>query len=400
MICFMKKIHQTLALIFLFLLSPFVSGHELVSIPSLDGKLMLPGYWFPVNAKEPRPAVITLHGCNGALDDSAHLNRSWMRDAGWFNAEKMHLLVLDSFTPRGLKSICDIPPMRRTIQEEDRRNDVFAAIQWLAQQPGVDRNRIVIMGRSHGGQTALSVLDRSDKAVQAQTIQPRAVIALYPGCVKFTKMWNYELSAPLLLMIGESDDWTQAKYCVELHEKVKRAQKNATFELHVFPNSYHAFDSTGPVRTMTNVGGTRSGTATVGGNPEAREKAHRLMFDFLSAQWKEPLLMTHEERMKGHHYAVPAASGFASIHDIAAVPLAEAGRSRYAHYLEQPAPKAFVITEKNGWFFSVADPEAMRLSMSYCRNVKCWLYAVDDRVVWEADVSKRIDHARLVRQTP
>ncbi len=294
----MEKICQTLLLVLLCLFSGLAAGVDLVTIPSQDGKLKIPGYWFAVDTPEPRPAVITLHGCGGALDSRGKLNKSWTRDAGYFNAEKMHLLVLDSFTPRGQKSICEIPPARRSIHEEDRRGDVFAAMQWLAQQPGVDKKRIVVMGRSHGAQTALSVLDRSDKAVQAQAIQPRAVVALYPGCSKFMKMWNYELSAPLLLMIGEKDDWTPAKHCVTLHEKVMRSQKNAVFELQLYPDSYHGFDGTAALRTRTNLGGPSSGTATVGGNPEAREKAHRRLFDFLSAQLDMPLLQTHEARFK------------------------------------------------------------------------------------------------------
>jgi len=53
--------------------------------------------------------------------------------------------------------------------------------------------------------------------------------------------------------------------------------------------------------------------ATVGGNPEAREKAHQLMFDFLSARLETPLLLTHERRLKGHRYARPSARATSTI---------------------------------------------------------------------------------------
>ena len=39
-----------------------VAGMEPVSIPSLDGKLQLPGYLFEAVTAGPRPAVISLHG--------------------------------------------------------------------------------------------------------------------------------------------------------------------------------------------------------------------------------------------------------------------------------------------------------------------------------------------------
>lgn len=395
----MKTIHRAAVLALLCIFSNICFAITLVSIPTQDGKLAIPGYWFAADTDEPRPAVIALHGCGGTLDDNGKLSKNRIRDADYFNAEKMHFLVIDSFTPRGQKSICEISPSRRSIHEEDRREDVFAAMQWLARQPGVDRTRIVVMGRSHGAQTALSVLDRTDKAVQAETIQPKAVIALYPGCSKFAKMWNYELSAPLLLMIGEKDDWTPAKACVELHEKIKRSQKDAVFELQLYPDSYHGFDGTAPVGIRTGLGGPRNGMATTGGNPVAREQSHRRMFDFLATQLDMPLLLTHEERFKGHRYVLPPASSFARIEDLAAVPLSAKGRARYHHYLTLNPPKAFVISEKKGWFIAADDAQAMQTSLDLCGKQKCWLYAVDDRVVWESDVAARIDQAGLRRKS-
>jgi dienelactone hydrolase len=372
------------------------AGAELVSIPSQDGRLQIPAYWFQADAAGRRPAVITLHGCGGALDSKGRLSAGRLREADYFNAENMHLLVPDSFTPRGLKSICETATTHRTIYEENRREDVFAAIQWLAAHPAVDKDRIALVGRSHGGQTVLSVLDRTARAVQAQPIQPRAAVAFYPGCSKFLKMWNYQIAAPLLLMIGELDDWTPADNCVSLRDRLQRASSGVPFELVVFPGSYHGFDGTEPVRSRDNVS-TRLGRATVGGNPQAREKAHQLMFDFLSAQLQTPLLLTHEQRFKGHRYAIPAASGFARFDDLAAVPLGEKGRARYEHYLGLSSPKAFAITEKGGWYLASADSGAMRTVMEHCQkaSVKCWLYAVDDRVVWQAEVAARIDSARL-----
>ncbi len=385
------------SLAILWLISRCAAGVEQVFIPSQDGKLQIPAYWFPANVTQPRPAVIDLHGSGGALDDNARLGALWSRDASYFNAEGMHLLVPDSFTPRGQKKITDIPLSRRTIHEEDRREDVFAAIQWLARQANVDKNRIAIVGRSHGGQTVLSVLDRTDKRVKAQRLQPRAAVAFYPGCWLFTRRWRYEISIPLLLMIGELDDLTPAENCVKLHKKVQAAQKEAIFDLVVFPGSYHAFDSPAPVRVVSGIATTRTEKATLGGNPQAREQSYRRMFDFLSATLDTPLLLSHEQRLHGHRYTIPPASGFAPIDRIAAVPLGEQGRARYKYYLGLPAPKAFAITEKRTWYFSADEPEAMRNAMDHCEaaKVKCWLYAVDDRVVWNPDVSARIDLAKL-----
>jgi dienelactone hydrolase len=377
------------------------AGVEVVSIPSLDGRLQLPGYWFKASGTGPRPAVITLHGCGGLLDRKGALPRNRHRVAEYFNVENMHALAVDSFTPRGEKSICETPDAQRRIQHEDRREDVFAAIRWLAQQPEVDTTRIAVVGNSNGGGTVLSVMDRTDRRVQAEPKQPRAAVAYYPPCRRYADMWNYEISAPLLLMIGESDDWTPPAHCVRLHAKVKRAQPDALFELVLYPDSHHGFDGYGPISVRPGLP-TSSGTATVGGNPVARENSLRRMFDFLSAHMNWPLRLTHEERLRGHRFVTPPASGFAEAHDIAAVPLGEKGRTRYEHYLGLEVPKAFAISERGGWFISSSHSEAMRVSLEGCQRsgAKCWLYAVDAQVVWNEDPAVRIDSNRLRRRLP
>ncbi|MDB5816153.1 MAG: Dienelactone hydrolase [Rhodocyclales bacterium] len=370
-----------------------------VSFPSLDNKLRLSAYWFVAAATEKRPAIITLHGCDGVFDDKGRLGAGAIREGGYFNAEKIHLLVLDSFSARGIKRICETPNRNRTIDEEDRRTDVFAAIRWLSQQPEVDPTRIAIIGRSHGAQTVLSVMDRTDKFVRAQPIQPRAAIALYPGCGAFNNMWNYEISAPLLLMSGELDNWTLASECEKLHERVSRGQKDADFRFHVFPGSYHAFDSSSPVHIMHDIGNLKDGTATVGGNPEAREGSHRMTFEFIAEQFKQPLLLSHEQRLHldTHRFVVPADTGFAKIDDVAAVPVKPEGHARFAHYLELPEPKAFVITEKGGWYFASESVNVMSSAFEPCAKLKlkCWLYAVDKTVVWSKNPDERVSVEQL-----
>jgi dienelactone hydrolase len=372
---------------------------QALEIASQDGKLRIPAYWFESSDKEARPVVIGLHGCGGALDSKGKLADRMTRYAGYFNTERMHFLAIESFAARGQKSICETPNNRRTIHEGDRREDVFAAIGWLAQQPSVDASRIIVLGWSHGAQTVLSVMDATDKAVQAQKIKPKAAVAFYPGCSGINRMGSYEVHAPLLMLVGELDDWTPARNCVTLQERLQKNPANAPVDLVVYPGSYHGFDGAGPVTVRDNVGNTKSGKATVGGNPAAREASHARLFDFLSAQVGEPLRLTHAQRFKGHHYQVPSASSFAAADDAAAVPVSEAGKPRYSHFRTLPSPKAFVVTEKGGWYFHAGEPEAMAMAFQSCARarVKCWLYAVDDQVVWQPDVAARAGAASLQR---
>ncbi len=303
-------------------------------VPSADGKLQIPAYWFKASSATvvapagesavgapatvapdaPRPVAIGLHGCGGALDAKGRLNPIWQRYAAYFNAENIHFMMLDSFTPRGAKSICAIPNKRRNIHVNDRTADVFAAVQWIAQHPGMDASRILLVGWSHGAQTVLAANDASNPVVLAPKIRPKAAAAFYPGCFNSlqTSAQNpgYSLAAPLLVMAGEKDDWTPAHRCVELRDAVLKRQaatdQKVRFDLQIYPDSYHGFDSLTPVRTLQNIGNTQSGTATAGENPAARAAAHGHLFEFVAAQFGEPLLLSHEQRLKVPPAALPA----------------------------------------------------------------------------------------------
>jgi hypothetical protein len=89
---------------------------------------------------------------------------------------------------------------------------------------------------------------------------------------------------------------------------------------------------------------------------------------------------------------LPADTGFAPLADVRAVPISDAGRERYAHFLSLPKPRAFVIYEDGSWRFYAHDAEAMTKALDYCAREgrRCWLYAADDRVVWSGDVVRRI----------
>jgi hypothetical protein len=93
--------------------------------------------------------------------------------------------------------------------------------------------------------------------------------------------------------------------------------------------------------------------------------------------------------------ALPPATGFARLDDVDAVPISDAGKERYRHFLTLPNPRAFVVYEDGNWRFYSKDPEAATKALDYCarQGKRCWLYAADDRVLWNADVDKRIGSA-------
>ena len=257
-----------------------------IAIPSPSGTMR--AFWFeadPAVAKAKAPVVISLHGCGGAYSPSGALNLSSTEDSKRFAPLGVHVLVLDGFTHRGATSICAIATANRSISEETRRTDLQSAFEWLAAQSNVNIKKIILLGRSHGAQTVLAALDQ--QFMQSSPIAPIAAIAFYPGCTKYLRQSRYRVGAPLLLMIGELDDWTPAFPCSQL--AASAGSDNATITFEQFPDSYHGFDSTSPVHTRSNVGNTRSGTATVGGNAQARLLANTKIL-----QWVKEIAATQD----------------------------------------------------------------------------------------------------------
>ena len=181
-----------------------VAYAEEVRFSDASGQTVLVAEWFPVTTSTKQPVIIALHGCSGLRDAQGRFNTNVYRDAAYFNAEGIAYLAVDSFTLRGISSICEIPASRRPIDEQRRSEDVMAAMHWLSLQPGVDMERVAVLGRSHGAQTVLSLLDQSVRRQQPPTHQVKAAIALYPGCNKFLKQPNYQINTPLLLLLSFS----------------------------------------------------------------------------------------------------------------------------------------------------------------------------------------------------
>lgn len=98
---------------------------------------------------------------------------------------------------------------------------------------------------------------------------------------------------------------------------------------------------------------------------------------------------------KVHLRVVPPMTPFAAIEDVDAIPIKESGKQLYRRYLAATAPKAFVLYEDGASMYQWGKEEAMTLALDQCAREgrKCWLYAVDDRVVWDRNIQNRISNS-------
>lgn len=260
-------------------------AQERVSFASMDrsggAPVELIGFWFGASTSAPAPAVVLLHGCGGTYNRKGELSQRTLDYAHLLNEHGVHALVVDSLTPRGEKELCTQRIGTRHVTQANRRLDALAAVAWLAQRPGVDAKRIGLMGWSNGGSTLLAALNLRHADVAAAPVQPAFAVAFYPGCESDLRR-GFETRTRLLMLVGESDDWTPAAPCNELAVKAHGAAP----EIEGYAGAYHGFDSAAPVRLRKDVpNGVNPGQGVhVGGDAAALAASRERLLRFLAQQ--------------------------------------------------------------------------------------------------------------------
>jgi dienelactone hydrolase len=272
-------------------------GPQRVHFPSLDGAgnapVMLAGLWMPlptasagplaVGGSPRAPAAVLLHGCGGAWEKNGQLARRLRDYAELVHRAGLHVLVLDSFGPRQEIELCTQKNGSRRVNQSHRRLDALAAIGWLAARDDVDPARIGLIGWSHGGSTVLAATNLNQRDVREAATRPAFAVAFYPGC-SAERARRYEGAAPLLLLIGDADDWTPVAPCDALVREARQAGEGKPIDYERYRGAFHGFDSDAPVRVRTDVpNGVRPGAGVhVGGDPAAREDAREKLQRFLA----------------------------------------------------------------------------------------------------------------------
>ncbi len=251
------------------------------------------------------PAMVVVHGSSGVL-------RNEWEWAKRMNERGIATFVIDNFTGRG---IAETATDQSRLSPSADVAGALAALSLLATHPAIDPRRIGVIGFSRGGSAAInSALEPIRRAIIDDELRFAAHVALYPGCaVPFVSA--HLDGSPILMLLGGKDDYTPASFCLDYAEKLRAS--GASVRVTVYPDANHGFDFTAPphfrarattlhncqgeidlddgVFTAQTGGGqiARGADAaaelkaciehgvTVGGDPEAREKAPRDVADFL-----------------------------------------------------------------------------------------------------------------------
>ena len=241
----------------------------------------------------PFPAVVMMHDCSGVGVNASGAPQRWARE---LQAHGYVVIVPDSFGSRGFPNgVCTDASRGPRVAPVQRARDAHAALAYLRTLAYVDGGRVGLMGGSHGGSTTLlAMLPLGGAAAGRPGFA--AAVALYPGCATPAgKLIGdsggvYRPLAPLLILVGELDDWTPAEPCRKLADAASKAGYPVAIK--VYPGAYHSFDSSNPPRYVAarlNMNSPTGHGATTGGNTEAWADSIREVLAFFGRNLAPPV---------------------------------------------------------------------------------------------------------------
>ncbi|HEV3494630.1 MAG TPA: dienelactone hydrolase family protein [Reyranella sp.] len=229
-----------------------------VAVGSATAGPEISGWIYKPAGNGPFPAIILAHTCagtNAQTETWGKLLASW----GYL------VLAPDSFGPRGLKQVCT---NGNAVTGSMRVADVAGALKFLATRSDVQQGKIGLIGHSHGGWT---VMRSVQKGYDLAALGLKAAVAYYPSCAP---QFDRDVAVPLLILIGDKDDWTPADRCRQL--QAAGFTRPDLVQAIYYPNAYHSFDSRSPDRSVPGNGSTMHRLAydpAAAPDAEARTKA-------------------------------------------------------------------------------------------------------------------------------
>ncbi|MBI5018362.1 MAG: dienelactone hydrolase family protein [Deltaproteobacteria bacterium] len=255
----------------------------------------------------PFPAMVIMHDCSRLGLRSSGAPLRWAQE---LVSQGYVVMIPDSFMPRGFSDgVCTVPGNQAKVANGFvRAADAYGALIAIRKLSYVDGTHIGIMGGSHGGWTALAAMCASihekDPLAEAKRDGFTAAVALYPNCGARYGEWStvrqnkdfgpvishsgmYRPIAPVLILIGEKDDWTPAEDCRQMVEVGRKA--GFPLDIVIYSGAYHSFDSDSPVRynaLRTNISSASGKGATTGGNSAAWSDAKKQVASFFARYLK------------------------------------------------------------------------------------------------------------------
>ena len=181
----------------------------------------------PRNASGKVPAMVLLTTSGGV--NQVHMNM-WHEK---FLDMGIAAFTIDSFTGRGISSGISSHSLAQMV-------DAYEALKLLATHPGIDAERVSVIGFSLGARAAIeAAIEEFREMYDAGALRFAAYFALYPACnIRFIDA--KVRPEPIVVFLPEKEDWTPLAHCQAYIESHTRSGGNIRGVL--LPGAYHGFD--------------------------------------------------------------------------------------------------------------------------------------------------------------
>ena len=253
-------------------------------------------------------------------------------------------------------------------------DDVKAALDFVVSQPWADKDRIVVLGQSHGGWTTLAFGTQSYPGVKALVnfaggLRQDSCAGWEGGLARAAANYAKETHLPSLWFYGDNDSYFKPETYRAMFEQYTAAGGQARLiAFGQFGSDSHSMF------------GSRAGA------PIWQPEVSKLLASvgLPSEPLKQYARFGRTEAMDA-----PPKTDFAALEDESKLPFVkDTGRAGYKTYLTKSIPRAFAIAPNGSWGWAEGGDDPLRRSLVNCNrkgNAECRLYSVDDYVVWKAD---------------
>lgn len=253
------------------------------------------------------------------------------------------------------------------VQAEDAK----AVLDYVVAQPWADKERMLVVGQSHGGWTTLAFGSQNYPGVKGlinfagglkQETCPSWKQALAGGAASYAK----DTRLPSLWFYGSNDSFFPPDISGPMFEQYTAAGAKARLV------TFGPFGS-----DAHSLFGARAGAAIW--QPEVTKflASIGMPSEPLAAQAKFGAVSA---------LPTPPRTDFAALDDDARLPhVKDAARTGYRNYLTRGMPRAFAIAPNGAWGWAEGGDDPLRRALDFCNRTgkgECRLYSVDDSVVW------------------
>ena len=251
-------------------------------------------------------------------------------------------------------------------------SDVKAVLDHVTQQAWADKERIVVLGQSHGGWTTLAFGAQNYPGVKALVnfaggLRQDDCAGWQAGLARSVAAYAKETATPSLWFYGDNDSFFQPSTFRPMFDSYTAAGGKARLiAFGTFGSDAHAM------------------FGSADGAPIWQPEVSRFL---ASAGLPSEPAPAFSKFGSGTVMARPPKTIFAELGDDARLPnVNERGREIYRSYLTKPYPRAFAISPTGGWGWAERGEDPLLRALDNCkRNTQtdCKLYSVDDAVVWK-----------------